>query len=281
MTSRPKSKQAEALQFLDDLDSLAPPPTDSSAPAPSGTQPPTEGEAEVYAFIDEITQKSSEPTRSTVSLTERPLSRAGTPTVRKSTERVKVGAPAPLLPTSAAISREGSNSSPAETPVKPEPKKPEAQSAGSGSSWGWGNVWNTASAAIQQARSAVDEQVKHLPKNEQAKKWGEGVLEYAKSAQLDKLGMLFPIFSKVYVVNMVVCIGNDFKALGLSTLNDILNVVAPPISEHEVIQVYLSHDMQGYEGVESLVYRALLRVSDFLPQYPNPHIYDLHRSWSR
>lgn len=80
---------------------------------------------------------------------------------------------------------------------------------------------------------------------------------------------------------MVVCIGNDFKALGLSTLNDILNVVAPPISEHEVIQVYLSHDMQGYEGVESLVYRALLRVSDFLPQYPNPHIYDLHRSWSR
>jgi len=43
-------------------------------------------------------------------------------------------------------------------------------------------------------------------------------------------------------------------------LTDILNVVAPPISEHEVIQVWLSHDMQGYEGVESLAYRALARV---------------------
>lgn len=54
--------------------------------------------------------------------------------------------------------------------------------------------------------------------------------------------------------------GQDFKRVGLSTLTDILNVVAPPISEHEVIQVWLSHDMQGYEGVESLTYRALARV---------------------
>ena len=58
--------------------------------------------------------------------------------------------------------------------------------------------------------------------------------------------------------------GNDFKRVGLSTLTDILNVVAPPISEHEVIQVWLSHDMAGYDGVESLVYRALSRVSSYL-----------------
>lgn len=57
------------------------------------------------------------------------------------------------------------------------------------------------------------------------------------------------------------CPGQDFKRVGLSTLTDILNAVAPPISEHEVIQVWLSHDMQGYEGIESLVYRALSRVS--------------------
>ncbi len=56
--------------------------------------------------------------------------------------------------------------------------------------------------------------------------------------------------------------GKDFKQLGLSTLTDILNVVAPPISEHEVIQIWLSHDMRGYDGVESLVYRSLSRVRD-------------------
>ena len=57
------------------------------------------------------------------------------------------------------------------------------------------------------------------------------------------------------------CPGEDFRRVGLSTLTDILNAVAPPISEHEVIQVSLSHDMQGYEGIEGLVYRALSRVS--------------------
>lgn len=52
--------------------------------------------------------------------------------------------------------------------------------------------------------------------------------------------------------------------MSLSTFNDILNVVAPPIAEHEVIQVWLSHDLEGYDGVETLVYRALARVCDSL-----------------
>ena len=56
----------------------------------------------------------------------------------------------------------------------------------------------------------------------------------------------------------------DFKTAGFSALNDILNAVAPPISEHEVIQVWISHDMEGYDGVESLVYKALARVSSCL-----------------
>jgi Family of unknown function (DUF5427) len=45
-------------------------------------------------------------------------------------------------------------------------------------------------------------------------------------------------------------------------LTDIINAVAPPIAEHEVIQIWLSHDMKGYEGVESLVYRALARIME-------------------
>ena len=76
--------------------------------------------------------------------------------------------------------------------------------------------------------------------------------------------------------------GSDFKALGLSTLTDILNVVAPPISEHEVIQVYLSHDMQGYEGVESLVYRALIRVSSLVHTVDTAlYMKCLSRSWNK
>ena len=58
--------------------------------------------------------------------------------------------------------------------------------------------------------------------------------------------------------------GQDFKRVGLSTLTELLNAVAPPISEHEVIQVWLSHDMKGYDGIESLVYNAPTRVRFFV-----------------
>ncbi|PSR71269.1 hypothetical protein PHLCEN_2v12783 [Hermanssonia centrifuga] len=247
MAGKTKSKQEEALAFLDDLDNMAPAPSGQGASQVS--QPPPEGEAEVYAFIDEITQKSSEPPRTIISHIERPISRAGTPTLRKSTERVKVGAPASLLPTASGTAspllRTDSASSRVSisSAAKQDPRESTPSVAGASGGWGWGNVWSSASAAVQQARAVVDEQVKNLPKNDQARKWGEGVLEYAKSAQLDKLGQ-------------------DFKRVGLSTLTDLLNVVAPPISEHEVIQVWLSHDMKGYEGVESLVYRALTRIME-------------------
>ncbi|KAF5377601.1 hypothetical protein D9615_005167 [Tricholomella constricta] len=244
MTSKAKSKQEEALQFLDDLDSFTPSPesgssnTASNAGNTPGQTGNAEGEAEVLAFLDEITQKSAEPTRPTSTHLERPISRSGTPTLRKSTERVRLGGGSVSPPTSS------STSSLSRVASANEKAKAEVTSASGGASaWGWGSVWSTASAAIQQAKTVVDEQVKALPKNEQARKWGEGVMEYAKAAQLEK-------------------IGQDFKRVGLSTLTDILNVVAPPISEHEVIQVWLSHEMQGYDGVESLVYRALSRIME-------------------
>ncbi|KAF5382897.1 hypothetical protein D9757_006291 [Collybiopsis confluens] len=238
-----KAKQEEALRLLDDLDSFTP-IDGSSVPvvapiASSGSlaAPVSENETEVLAFLDEITQKSSEPTRSTVAHLDRPASRSGGPALRKSTERVRLG--------SSLSSTGASSPSRSGTPVSAKPAATSTESsdstAASKGAWGWGSVWNTASAALQQARTVVDEQVKSLPTNEQAQKWREGVMEYAKSHQLDKLGQ-------------------DFKRVGLSTLTDILNVVAPPISEHEVIQIWLSHDMRGYDGIENLVYRSMSRV---------------------
>ena len=199
MAAKAKSKQEEALQFLDDLDNLAPPP---SGAAQGAQAPPPGGEAEVYAFIDEITQKSSEPPRTTISHIDRPLSRAGTPTLRKSAERVKVGAPAPLLPSVSGagtpLTRTESSSSrvslATHSTARPDSRtETPPPASGSAGGWGWGTVWSSASAAIQQAKSVVDDQVKNLPRNEQARKWGEGVLEYAKSAQLDKLGRATPL----------------------------------------------------------------------------------------
>jgi hypothetical protein len=61
-------------------------------------------------------------------------------------------------------------------------------------------------------------------------------------------------------MNITLHLGQDLRNAGLSTFTEILNVVAPPIVEHEVLQVWLSHDMVGYDGVETIVYKALARV---------------------
>lgn len=92
------------------------------------------------------------------------------------------------------------------------------------------------SAATQQGAAALSNA------SEQAQKWRSGVLNMLSSMDVEKLR-------------------KDITETGLKAMNDIMNAVAPPIAEHEVIQVNLSHDMVGYEGVETLVYRALAKVS--------------------
>ena len=185
-----KSKQAEALRFLDDLDSLSPPSASvARGPTTLGAEAGHDGEAaDVLAFIDEITQKSAEPTRTTTAHLERPLSRSGTPTIKKGVERVRVGTPGAHSPSTASLptTSPAAAASPKSSSERPQQQDPVLTSSSSG--WGWGSVWSTAAAALQQAKSAVDEQVKNLP-NEQARKWSEGVIEYAKTAQLDKLGL--------------------------------------------------------------------------------------------
>ncbi|KAL7009173.1 hypothetical protein EMMF5_001371 [Cystobasidiomycetes sp. EMM_F5] len=147
---------------------------------------------------------------------------------------------------------------------------PEQPAAGG---WGWGSVWGAASAVVQQARTVAEEQVsKNLPKNlptslpsptaatergtaavsaatEQAARWRSGVFNMIQSmpsavgVDVDKLR-------------------RDIAETGMKAFREVIDAVAPPIAEHEVIEVNLSHDMKGYEGVETLVYRALSKIME-------------------
>lgn len=83
----------------------------------------------------------------------------------------------------------------------------------------------------------------------QAQKWRSGMMNML-SNQLD-----------------IEKLRREITETGMKAMQDIMNAVAPPIAEHEVIQVNLSHDMQGYEGVETLVYRALAKVGMGVPKY--------------
>jgi hypothetical protein len=41
-----------------------------------------------------------------------------------------------------------------------------------------------------------------------------------------------------------------------------LDNVAPPISEHEVVEIWISHDIAGYVGLEPLVFQAFSKMME-------------------
>ena len=190
----------DVMQLLDSLDA-APvaqpkPPTLRTKSTTGRSTPGIEAApgdaAEALAFLDELTQKSSKPTRV---LTPGPRVRnvGGTTgvEVRKSTDSVRGSSG-----TSATPSRPHTPSAPATTSTTAPISTTSSSSSGGGGGWGlgWGSLgsaWSTASAiaakAAEQAKTIAEEQAKHLP-NEQAKKWSDTAIGYVKNAQLDKLG---------------------------------------------------------------------------------------------
>jgi hypothetical protein len=177
-----KDKKEDVMQFLDSLDSIpaAPGVSKSKQPASTANAPAaaaTGEAAEALAFLDELTQQSSRPTRV---LTPGPRVRNAADAARKSGNASP--APAANKAGTPTITPSASNIS-ASSSTNAESVRPSASTSG----WGWGSVWNTASAAIAQAKTVVEEQAKILP-NDQAKKWGEGMITYVKQTQLDKLG---------------------------------------------------------------------------------------------
>lgn len=130
------------------------------------------------------------------------------------------GAALPASPRSAAaaVPQTASTASASTASAASETAAKQQDSQGGG--WGWSSMWSQASNVVQQAshlaqqaRTAAEEQVKTatsggaggvaggiagiggglmkaLGENEQAKKWSEGVINYAKGAHLDQLGEL-------------------------------------------------------------------------------------------
>jgi Family of unknown function (DUF5427) len=196
----------DVMQLLDSLDA-APvaqpkPPTLRTKSATGRSTPGIEAApgdaAEALAFLDELTQKSSKPTRV---LTPGPRVRnaAGTigTEVRRSIDSVRG--------TSATPSRPHTPSAPATIVTSAPVSTTSSPSSGGGGGWGlgWGSLgsaWSTASAiaakAAEQAKTIAEEQAKHLP-NEQAKKWGETAMGYVKNAQLDKISQFNYLFTYI------------------------------------------------------------------------------------
>lgn len=182
------SAQSEVDAIFKDLDSLPNPTasgTSAGRMAPKGND---SQQIQALAELEDLAKTAVDTSAPKSRLTavgsgiSRPSSRA--------TERVSLSS----LKAKNTASAEGSAAAPrSATPPVTTPAPPQATADSGNLLWGWGSVWGTASAAIQQARTVVDEQVKSLPnvpQAEQARQWREGIVGYVKNAQLDKFSGL-------------------------------------------------------------------------------------------
>ncbi|OCK85021.1 hypothetical protein K432DRAFT_319234 [Lepidopterella palustris CBS 459.81] len=116
------------------------------------------------------------------------------------------------------------------TPTAPEPQPPKQ----SGGGW-WGGLISTATAAVKQAEAAV----KEIQKNEEAQRWAEQVK--------GNVGALRGI-------------GGELRSRAMPTFTNILHTLAPPISQHERLQIHITHDLIGYPSLDPIIYQTFSGV---------------------
>lgn len=175
------SAQSEVDAIFKDLDSL-PNPSVAGAPTNRGAPKSSDSQAiQALAELDDLAKTATDsPSKSRLTAIGSGISRPSS----RATERVSLSS----LKAKSAAAAEAATPTRSTTPPAPAPSAPTA--SGSASTWGWGSVWTSASAAIQQAKTVVDEQVKNLPnvpQAEQTRQWREGLVGYVKNAQLDKI----------------------------------------------------------------------------------------------
>ncbi|KAG0283120.1 hypothetical protein BGZ96_012517 [Linnemannia gamsii] len=241
------SSKDDVLQFLDSLDGDANTSPDagadqsgatasrdrtasaSSASGVTGAGAPAGGadnqdEQSVLDFLDEITQSASTPVDTT-----------------KATPPGSQGKSSFYDPAAAVPSKYLQQQQQAAPQQHQQQQEQQAQ-VDSRSSW-LGSLWSSASEAVKNTQTVVQSSVKATMESQATKNLEERVKGFVNAENIGK-------------------IGNDLKSLTLSSMTTVLDVIAPPIAEHEVVEIWLAHDMVGYVGVEGLVYRAFSKVME-------------------
>lgn len=54
--------------------------------------------------------------------------------------------------------------------------------------------------------------------------------------------------------------GGDLRSMAMPTFQNILQTIAPPISQHERLQIHITHDFSNYPTLDPLIYQVFSRV---------------------
>ncbi|CAZ80799.1 unnamed protein product [Tuber melanosporum] len=110
---------------------------------------------------------------------------------------------------------------------------------GGGGGWGWGSIWETAASTATAAVKTAEGVVKELQQSEEGKKWAQQVKENAGALR---------------------GLAGDVKSRALPTFTTLLHTLAPPISSHEQLCIHITHDLENYPFVDTVVYGVFDRV---------------------
>lgn len=127
-----------------------------------------------------------------------------------------------------------------EQPLKPAPQPAEPKQAG-GSWWGggWGGIISQATEAANAAKKQAEAAYQEIQKNQEAQRWAEQVR--------GNVGALRGI-------------GDELQKRALPTFTNILHTLAPPISQHERLQIHITHDLVGYPSLDPIIYQTFASV---------------------
>lgn len=227
---------------------------DSNSSAPSTTPAPstTKSEADLLAEIDRLTatgrptsrpttprstiRKSFEGRRPIITNSELPIRRSGdgyginTNLTRRDPGDVTASTslrqtPVDIAPPALAV-----------TPPAATVTTPQASAGGGG--W-WGSIFTTATTALETAQAAAAQaqtKLTELQKSEETRKWTTQATNLLDSAQ------------------------NELRTRAIPTLSNFLHTIAPPIASHEQLRIHITHDIQNYPSIDTIVFGVFDRV---------------------
>lgn len=230
MTGEQKTTRSkEVLSFLDQLD------TDLQTP---GAAIAVSQDAHHEKEEHPESQNNEEPQSATTEEAEKTIQYLQNLALKKSASSPRLNDEGAKTPTNTG------------SPVLDKGKQREDSVEEKPASGGWGS-W--LSAAQSQATAALA-QAKHVAEQTTAKQNAINALNAANAPEWkNKLGG----FVKGAGLDKI---AHELAVQGKHALHDIYNAVVPPISDTEVLEVWVSHDMVGYDGITDVVYSGLSKV---------------------
>ncbi|KAF1954998.1 hypothetical protein CC80DRAFT_493370 [Byssothecium circinans] len=249
MAEKTVEEQLAELEMMGAEEPAAPPP--KTAKASKAPRPSSKKDLDALKQLEELealekfqrpeapkpSSRPNTPKLSSASTTSSNPRRAGvvTPSSSGSARTSEDKAQAPRKSGESARSFHQSFAPTQEEPVKPAPEPKQA-----GGSW-WGGLLSTATATADAARKRAEAAYAEIQKNEEAQRWAEQV-----RGNLN--------------VEALRGIGGELQKRAMPTFSNILHTLAPPISQHERLQIHITHDLIGYPSLDPIIYQTFSQV---------------------